>query len=64
MAWLPVPRATPAHFLGRVSALFLPTARIAGLLPVALAAWLASTVLRELSLTVAGTHVGRSTRSS
>jgi MFS family permease len=51
-------RSTPVHLLGRVSAVLQPVTHLASLVSVALAAWLAGTVLRDLDLTVAGVHLG------
>jgi MFS family permease len=51
-------RSAPVHLLGRVSTVLAPATRLASLLSVALVAWLASTVLRDLDATVAGVHFG------
>jgi MFS family permease len=51
-------RATPTELMGRVSSVFQPISNIASLLSVALTAWLASSVLRDLDATVAGVHFG------
>jgi MFS family permease len=51
-------RSTPVHLMGRVSAVLQPVTHLASLAAVALAAWLAGTVLRDLDITVAGVHLG------
>ncbi|HET9139955.1 MFS transporter [Actinophytocola sp.] len=51
-------RATPAQLLGRVSTAFQPINEIASLVTLSLAAWLASSVLRDLDATVLGVHLG------
>ncbi len=51
-------RAAPSHFLGRVTGVMLIATRLAGLLSVTTAAWLATTVLSDLDAGVAGLHFG------
>jgi MFS family permease len=51
-------RAAPSHFLGRVTSVLLLTTRIAALVSVTVAAWLATTVLDGLDARIAGIHFG------
>jgi MFS family permease len=51
-------RAAPSHFLGRVTSVLLLTTRLAALVSVSVAAWLATTVLDGLDAHVAGIHFG------
>jgi MFS family permease len=51
-------QVTPRAFLGRVFAAVQTTLQLCTLLSVAVAGWLASSVLRGLDRTVAGVHVG------
>jgi MFS family permease len=51
-------RSTPEDLIGRTSAMFQQATQLASLLSVAVSAWLASTVLRDLDATVAGVHFG------
>jgi MFS family permease len=51
-------RAAPPQLVGRVIAVFQPAHQVTGLLSVTVAAWLASTVLRDLDATVLGVHLG------
>jgi MFS family permease len=51
-------RATPSELMGRVSSVFQPVSNIASMLSIALTAWLAGSVLRDLDATVAGVHFG------
>jgi MFS family permease len=52
-------RAAPPHFLGRVTSVLLIATRLAALVSVTVAAWLATTVLNGLDVRVAGIHFGR-----
>jgi MFS family permease len=49
---------TPRELVGRVSAIFTPLSNLAALLSVALAGYLASTVLRDFHATVLGITLG------
>jgi MFS family permease len=51
-------RATPSQFLGRVTSVLLLASRLAALVSVSVAAWLATTVLDGLDAHVAGIHFG------
>jgi MFS family permease len=51
-------RSTPAHLLGRISTAFRPVNEATSLASLSLAAWLASTVLHDLNVTVASVHFG------
>ena len=51
-------RAAPSHFLGRVTSVLLITTRLAALVSVSVAAWLATTVLDGLDVHIAGVHFG------
>ena len=51
-------RAAPSQFLGRVTSVLLLTTRLAALVSVSVAAWLATTVLGGLNAHVAGIHFG------
>jgi MFS family permease len=51
-------RAAPSHFLGRVTSVLLLSTRLAALVSVTVAAWLASSVLANLNAHVAGIHFG------
>lgn len=51
-------RATPSHFLGRVTSVMLLATRLAGLLSVTVTAWLATTVLSRLDASFAGIQFG------
>lgn len=51
-------RSAPPHFLGRVISVLLLTSRLAALVSVTVAAWLATTVLDGLDAHVAGIHFG------
>jgi MFS family permease len=52
-------QVTPRQFLGRVLSVLNPALQLAGILSIAVASYLASTVLRGLDATVAGVHFGR-----
>ena len=51
-------RAVPAHLIGRVSGVLQPLTQVAALVSVAVSAWLAGVVLRDLDTTFAGVHFG------
>lgn len=51
-------RAAPSHFLGRVTSVLLIMTRLAALVSVTVAAWLATTVLDGLDAHIAGIHFG------
>jgi MFS family permease len=51
-------RSAPPHMIGRVSGVLQPATQVASVLATATAAWLASTVLRDLDATIAGVHFG------
>jgi hypothetical protein len=51
-------KATPAHLLGRVAAVFHPATALAALLSTALAGFLASTVLRGVHFSFLGLSWG------
>lgn len=51
-------RAAPSHFLGRVTSVLLLTTRLAALVSVTVAAWLATTVLDGFDAHFAGIHFG------
>jgi MFS family permease len=50
--------ATPREYLGRVIAVINPLQQLASMLGVVVAGWLASTVLRNFSGSIAGMHLG------
>jgi MFS family permease len=51
-------RTTPSHLIGRVSAVFSPLVQLASIISMALAGYLASTLLRQFHLVVAGVTFG------
>jgi MFS family permease len=51
-------RSAPAHLLGRISTVFQPATHLTSLASVWLGAWFASTVLRDMDVTVSGLHFG------
>ncbi len=53
-----LPDSTPPQYLGRMIAVFNPINRLASMLSVVAAGWLASTVLHGFTATVVGTHIG------
>jgi Na+/H+-translocating membrane pyrophosphatase len=52
-------KVTPRKLIGQVISVVNPALQLAGILSIALASYLASTVLRGLDATVAGVHFGR-----
>ena len=52
-------KVTPREMLGRVISVINPVLMLASTMSIAVAGWLASTVLRNLDVTVAGMHFGR-----
>jgi MFS family permease len=52
-------KVTPRELIGRVVSVLNPVLQLAGILSIAIASYLASTVLRGLDATVAGVHFGR-----
>jgi MFS family permease len=50
--------SAPRKYLGRVMAVFNPLVQLASMLSVAISGWLASSVLRNFSGSVAGVHLG------
>src|SRR6266508_4499544 len=52
-------KVTPRELLGRVISVLNPALQLAGILSIAIASYLASTVLRGLDARIAGVHFGR-----
>jgi MFS family permease len=52
-------KVTPRELIGRVISVLNPALQLAGILSIAIASYLASTLLRGLDATVAGVHFGR-----
>jgi MFS family permease len=52
-------KVTPQRLLGRIMALINPIQQVAGIAGMALVAYLASTTLRGLNVSIAGVHFGR-----
>jgi MFS family permease len=51
-------RTTPSHMIGRVSAVFSPLLQLSAIVAMAVAGYLASTVLRHFHLVIAGVTFG------
>lgn len=51
-------RSTPEHLLGRVSSALTPISQVASMVMMWVMVWLASTVLRDLDVSVSGLHFG------